>query len=372
MTPVPSSVVDAVNVRSVSAPRPVHDDRAVVQERADRDGEIVAVVEGEQIAGGHRQRVDRGRHVEQHVRGAAARAVDHDVVRGPAVVRVVRCGPVPGDVPQRARRAGPLGDVGVEGGGEAQQGGQRGDEGRARHRVAPCGWGSCPNASSGSRPGHDCDEFVPAKRPGPCFDRALASCTVRPWDADTPVTDITAILTDETLSDSERGDQLLPHVYAQLRAMAQRRIAGERAGHTLDATALVHEAYLKLVGAKLPWANRRHFVRAAGEAMRQVLVDHARARGRIKRGGEQNRVDLDPAAFSLDDPATILSLDESFRRLEAEAPDAAEVVRLRFYAGLTLQEAAEAMGVSSKTVSRTWNYAKAWLYRDLEHHGGTL
>jgi RNA polymerase sigma factor (TIGR02999 family) len=161
---------------------------------------------------------------------------------------------------------------------------------------------------------------------------------------------------------------LLAVVYTQLRAIAARAMRSERTGHTLQATALVHEAYLKLVGpGDLPWASRVHFYGAAAEAMRRILIDHARARGAGKRGGEARRVEfsgvLDLAAA--DDPRRVLSFDRAFVRLEQEDAQAAAVVRLRFYAGLSVQETALALGVSDRTVDRAWSYARAWLWREL-------
>lgn len=178
---------------------------------------------------------------------------------------------------------------------------------------------------------------------------------------------ITILLNDDA-SDAERLERLLPLVYAQLRAVAQRALDGERPDHTLQATALVHEAYLRLVGEReIPWSGRAHFYAAAAEAMRRILLDHARSRGRVKRGGDRVKV---PLASVLDlareESSEIVRFDEAFRRLEAESPDAAAVVRLRFYAGLPVEQTAEALGLSVSTVNRRWAFARSWLHLALQ------
>ena len=149
--------------------------------------------------------------------------------------------------------------------------------------------------------------------------------------------------------------------------MARLKMASERAGHTLQPTALVHEAYLKLIDDRdLPWRSRRHFYAAAAEAMRQILLDHAKSRGRLKRGGSRRRVPLSLAdvAESWDGEET-LSLDEAMSRLEDQDKQIAEVVRLRFYAGLSVEEAADALDISPATVKRRWEFGRTWLYREL-------
>ena len=170
--------------------------------------------------------------------------------------------------------------------------------------------------------------------------------------------------------DRAAADRLLPLVYVQLRQSAQASLANERAGHTLSATALVHEAYLRLVGPReVPWAGRGHFYAAAAEAMRRVLLDHARSRGREKRGGRggqpARRVDFASVAelAAVPDSQQIVSFDSALRRLEAESPDAARVVELRFFAGLSVEQTAMAIGVSDRTVNRHWTFARAWLHR---------
>ncbi len=178
-----------------------------------------------------------------------------------------------------------------------------------------------------------------------------------------------AILLDETKDSAHRVECLLPLVYDQLRAVAQRALAAERPGHTLQATALVHEAYLKLVGEReIPWASRAHFYVAAAEAMRRILIDHARARGRVKRGGGgggRARLTLSDVTDLASKPDEIVRFDEAFGRLEGESSEAAAIVRLRFFAGLSVEQTAEALGVSTSTVDRRWAFARAWLYRAL-------
>jgi RNA polymerase sigma factor (TIGR02999 family) len=166
------------------------------------------------------------------------------------------------------------------------------------------------------------------------------------------------------------ADDLLPVVYEQLRAIARQKMARERLGHTLQATALVHEAYARLIGNdEIEWAGRGHFYAAAAEAMRRILVEHARARARIKRGGpgaDARRVPLSAVSLAEDqNPQEILSLDEAFRRLGKRAPEMADVVRLRFYAGLSVEETALALSVSAATVKRRWTWARSWLYREM-------
>ena len=147
-------------------------------------------------------------------------------------------------------------------------------------------------------------------------------------------------------------------------------MAGERDGHTLQATALVHEVYLKLLGGDwAPWASRKQFFFAAAEAMRQILIDHARARAGPKRGGGRKRVPLNVLDLAAEDQVLeILAVDEAVSRLEKVSPDVAAVVRLRFYAGLSVEETAEALGISPRTVRREWTYARARLIRELGYN----
>ena len=170
-------------------------------------------------------------------------------------------------------------------------------------------------------------------------------------------------------SAAERGrsaEELLPLVYEELRALAQHRMANEQSGHTIQATALVHEVYVRLAGP-VRFVNQAHFFKVAAEAMRRVLIDHARGKGRQKRGGEGKRVAftsvLDLAAAP--DSEQIVAFDDAIRRLEEEGALAASVVRLRFYAGLSIDETAEALGISARTVDREWRFARAWLFQAL-------
>ncbi len=179
---------------------------------------------------------------------------------------------------------------------------------------------------------------------------------------------VTRILHRAEAGDRAALDELLPLVYDQLRRDAQQRMAGERPDHTLDATALVHEAYLRLVGdRRLPWQNRAHFYAAAAQAMRRILLDHTKARAREKRGGGRRRVPLSMAdiADSWNFQET-LSLDEALCRLEERDPAIGEVVRLRFFAGLSVEQTAEALEVSKATVKRRWEFGRTWLFRELK------
>lgn len=184
--------------------------------------------------------------------------------------------------------------------------------------------------------------------------------------------DATLLMVAAAGGDKTAADRLLPLVYEQLRKAAQLGLADERAGHTLSATALVHEAYLKLVGPReVAWASRGHFYAAAAESMRRILIDYARARGRLKRGPTPVRLERASALLSVADLVSdahfdeIVRLDDAVRRLEAEDPDVAQVVRLRFYAGLSGEETASALGKSPATVDRDWSWARAWLFRHL-------
>ena len=164
------------------------------------------------------------------------------------------------------------------------------------------------------------------------------------------------------------SEQLLPLVYAELRKLAASRMNAERPDHTLQPTALVHEAYLRLAGDReRPWANRAHFFAAAAEAMRRILIDHARAKQGPQRGGGRRRLPLDVVDLATTgDPDQIMALDEAIARLERQDPDAGRVVRLRFYAGLDIEETGLALGISPRTVKREWAFARAFLLRELE------
>ena len=179
---------------------------------------------------------------------------------------------------------------------------------------------------------------------------------------------MTRLLAEATRGEKQAAGQLLPLVYSELRNLAERRMAHERMGHTLQATDLVHEVYVRLVGDQDPsWANRAHFFSAAADAMRRILIDHARKRGRIKRGGGRRRVTISVADLAeSQDSGEILNLDEAIRRLEEWDGEMGQVVRLRFFAGLSVEETAQALGISTATVKREWTVARAWLYRELE------
>ena len=164
-----------------------------------------------------------------------------------------------------------------------------------------------------------------------------------------------------------RSAELLPLVYDELRRLARRKMQREPSGHTLQATALVHEAYLRLIhpgDASAKWDGRGHFFAAAAEAMRRILIDQARQHGQLKRGGGARPVHLDEVEATSDLPDDeLLALDEALRQLALEEPAKAELVKLRFFAGLTVDEAAQVVGISSSTAERHWRYARAWLYR---------
>jgi RNA polymerase sigma factor (TIGR02999 family) len=182
------------------------------------------------------------------------------------------------------------------------------------------------------------------------------------------MSEVTRILAAIEGGDPAAAEQLLPLVYDELRKLAAQKLAHEQPGQTLDATALVHEAYLRLVGAaeERSWENRGHFFAAAAEAMRRILINRARDRGRLKRGGDWKRVDLEhlTAADSATDEQ-VLALDEVLQQLEQQNRPCADLVKLRFYAGLTMEEAASALGISSRTAHRHWAFARAWLYNAL-------
>src|SRR5262245_3118495 len=168
--------------------------------------------------------------------------------------------------------------------------------------------------------------------------------------------------------DAAAADQLLPLVYDALRKLTAQKLAQEKPGQTLQATALVHEAYLRLVGSagQQPWHSRGHFVAAAAEAMRRILVEHARRKQTEKHGGKRKRIDLTQAEpMSHADPDAVLDLDELLTRLAADDPQAAAVAKLRIFVGLSVEEAAEAMSTSRANAYRQWTFARAWLHAQL-------
>jgi RNA polymerase sigma factor (TIGR02999 family) len=180
---------------------------------------------------------------------------------------------------------------------------------------------------------------------------------------------VTRLLNEAGSGNMQASADLLPLVYEQLRALAARKMRHERSDQTLQATALVHEAYLRLVDEKgdgveqQQWKCRWHFFAAAAEAMRRILVDNARRRGRLKRGGGRQRASLEEMELLVDDPPDdLLALDEALNQLAEKHPGKAQLVKLRYFAGLTTEEAAQALGISVRTAGRDWAYARAWLY----------
>jgi RNA polymerase sigma factor (TIGR02999 family) len=180
------------------------------------------------------------------------------------------------------------------------------------------------------------------------------------------MSDVTCIISAIEQGDRQAADQLLPLVYDELRKLAAARMAAEKPGHTLDATALVHEAYLRLVGDQ-HFDDRGHFFAAAAEAMRRILVNHARDRKRLKRAGGRRRLELlDQIGSVAEDPDLVLSLDELLTRLGEEDAVAARVAQLHLFAGLSVEEAGEALGLSRAMAYRNWKYARAWLREALK------
>ncbi|MCA9255122.1 MAG: sigma-70 family RNA polymerase sigma factor [Phycisphaerales bacterium] len=179
---------------------------------------------------------------------------------------------------------------------------------------------------------------------------------------------VTQLMHAAASGDAVAAERLFPMVYDQLLALARSHMRHENAGHTLQATALVHEAYLRLVGSDaLSWATRAEFFRASANAMRRILIDYARRRGRVKRGGERGREPLDAIDLAISsDPAEIMALDAAVTRLAETDRRAADVVQLRFYAGLSVADTAAALGMSERTVKREWAFARAWLYQALD------
>jgi RNA polymerase sigma factor (TIGR02999 family) len=182
------------------------------------------------------------------------------------------------------------------------------------------------------------------------------------------MSDVTRILSAIDAGDEQAADRLLPLVYDELRRLAAARLAHENAGHTLQPTALVHEAYLRLVGGEpaQPWNSRGHFFGAAAEAMRRILVENARRKRRLKRGGARQRLDLDQIDIAAPQTADdLLALNEALDALAAADAQAAELVKLRYFAGLTVKQAAEVLGVAPRTADFLWAYARAWLLERL-------
>ena len=181
--------------------------------------------------------------------------------------------------------------------------------------------------------------------------------------------DVTQLLQRIEEGNKHAIEELLPLIYDQLRALASQRLQHEPAGQTLQGTALVHEAYLKLVGDDdhQQWQGRRHFFAAAAEAMRRILVDNARRKKSLKRGGDRQREPLEDVAAAPTGPGQddLLAISEALEKFRMEDPEKAELVKLRYFAGLTLPEIAELLGISRATASRHWTYAKAWLFDEI-------
>jgi RNA polymerase sigma factor (TIGR02999 family) len=179
--------------------------------------------------------------------------------------------------------------------------------------------------------------------------------------------DLTHILARVEQGEPKAADELLPLVYEELRKLAAARMAQESPGQTLQATALVHEAWLKLAGVeKQNWQNRGHFFAAAAEAMRRILIDRARRKARVRHGDGLQRVDLETIDLAgEDEPENVLAVDEALAKLALEDPIKAELVKLRYFVGLSIPEAAETLGISESSAKRYWSYARAWLYNQL-------
>lgn len=179
--------------------------------------------------------------------------------------------------------------------------------------------------------------------------------------------DITQLLAQVRIGDRDAVDRLFPLVYDDLRAVATAYMQQERSDHTLQPTAVINEAFLRLIGLKsVSWKDRGHFIAVAARAMRRILVDHARGRARDKRGGDHERVPFNEhLRWSQDRGVDLLSLDEALGKLATIKPQHARIVELRFFGGLTIEESAKVLGISSSSVEREWRSAKAWLYREL-------
>jgi RNA polymerase sigma factor (TIGR02999 family) len=187
------------------------------------------------------------------------------------------------------------------------------------------------------------------------------------------MSDATRILSAIEQGNTKAAEQLLPLVYAELRRLARQKLAHEKSGQTLQATALVHEAYLRLVGAGDPgWNSRGHFFAAAAQAMRRILVESARRKQSQRKSAQGRRLDIDEIELAdQSPPANLLALDEALERFALKNAVAARLVELRFFAGLTMPEAAAALGMPLRTVERNWEYARSWLHREVSRADGT-
>ncbi len=185
------------------------------------------------------------------------------------------------------------------------------------------------------------------------------------------MSDVTQLIHAIDAGDPKASERLLPLVYEELRKLAAAKMAQEKAGQTLQATALVHEAWLRLTGTAEPkaWNGRGHFFGAAAEAMRRILVDRARQKGRVRHGGRLERVDFEHVNLATDDnDETLLAMSDALDALARQSPQKAEIVKLRYFTGLENQEIAQAMGISLSSVERSWAYARSWLHRELKNN----
>ncbi len=181
------------------------------------------------------------------------------------------------------------------------------------------------------------------------------------------MTDVTRILNAIDQGDINATDELLPAVYQELRRLATHKLAQESPGQTLQPTALVHEAYLRLVDTdSKSWNNRNHFFMAAAEAMRRILVENARRKQCLKRGGDLQRIDMENSPLPIEGPSEdLLALDEALTQLAKEEPVIADLIKLRYFTGLTMEQAAQALGISKRTAARHWAYGRVWLLREI-------
>lgn len=190
---------------------------------------------------------------------------------------------------------------------------------------------------------------------------------------------VSALLTKIAAGDREASNELLPLIYSEMRRIARRHLRNERVSHTLDPTGLVHEAYLRLLGSpSIRWVDTGHFFAVASTAMRRILVEHARSKRRFKRGGDRTRVPLSESALErfgscdsqrLTRPEYVLALEEGLNRLQLVDPTAVEVIQFRFFGGLSIDQTAEALGISPRSVCRYWTFARAWLHREIFDDG---
>lgn len=186
------------------------------------------------------------------------------------------------------------------------------------------------------------------------------------------MSEVTRILTAIEEGDVRAADELLPLVYQELRRLAAQRMKQEKPGQTLQATALVHEAYIRLVGTESQdWNSRGHFFSAVAEAMRRILIENARRKKRLRHGGDRQRLNLDEVDLAIEGPSDeLIELDEALAKLAIEDPVKSELVKLRYFAGLTVEQAAEILKISRATADRYWSYARAWLFAEINTDGG--